>query len=410
MNLNIFKRSRPEETKVSLTPTKEEYNNIVKGNLFANMMGSNQQAINNSCIQRAVSAISNSCASIKAYEYRIINNTEKQRTYSQLDNILNIQVNPNMSAFQFKKSLIENAIYYGNAIVKINRTLDNHINSLELLNSNLLTCNYDQQKNTATYYYAGRDLSKDLDDFIIFFIYDSLQHNGTWGVSLAQYATETLKKSGAITSYQNSWFNGSSVTGILSPITPDRVQNTKKAEETKKQFINGSIDGVVFLDGEYKYDKLSVNSKDAALYELSVLNTSDLARVMNVPLEYFFVDKSTISEETRITFLDQTIFPILEKFETELQRKLYFKSDWNKYTVEFDYESVLKINKQAQADYFAKLFLCGGLSPNEIRSKINMPLSTEKLANELWTSQNTQPISANLNVIKQEKVQGRIDE
>lgn len=389
----LFKRNKPKSETIPI----QESNSINQIGLINTLLSFNGNLLSNASVIRAISSISNAISSMKINEYRIING-EKTEVDTQLEYLLNTSSNAYMSGSLFKKLLVENVFKYGNSLVKIERTLNNDIVSLTLLDSNQLICKYDKLNCIPTYYYSGTEI--DISDYLLIYFYPDSNYGGYFGMNLASYAKETLKKVKTVENFESNYFNGSAISGILSPVNSDRPLPKSQAEQAKKDFFTASAsNGIVVLDGQMKYDRISTNAKDNALIEIQQFNVNQIARVMNIPTCYLF-DGSSITEQDQLTFYSQTLQPIINLIENEMKRKFFFKSDYNKRTIEFDYESLIKSDRQTLASYYSQLFNLGVISPNEICKKLNLPTSNLNGTDSRYILQNAQPIDLNLNLVK----------
>lgn len=398
--MNIIKRfldtisvqERNNNTSTSVSPV----NQI--GTIFQSITGSNN-LLSNASVIRGIAAISNAISSMHINEYKIINN-EKIEVDTNLEHVLNCSPNNFISATMFKKQIVENVFNTGNSLIKIERSLNNEILSLVLLDSNLFTCNYDRTNCIPHYFYQGKEI--DITDYLLIYFYpDSTNFGGYFGKSLIQYANEVLKKTKTVENFESNYFNGSAISGILSPVNSDRPVPKQQAEQAKRDFFTASSqNGIVVLDGQMKYDRISTNAKDNALLEIQQFNVSQIARVLNIPSSYLFSDSNAITEQDQITFYSQTLQPIISIIENEMKRKFFFKSGCSKRSIEFDYESLIKSDRQTLASYYSQLFNLAAISPNEICKKLNLPTSNLAGMDSRYILQNAQPIDINLNLVK----------
>lgn len=397
--MNFFKRmldtvsvqSRSNEN-INTTPPISQI-----GSIFQSISGSNN-LLSNASVIRGISAISNAIASMKINEYRIVNN-EKNEIDTNLEHILNFSPNQFISAALFKKQMIENVFQTGNSLIRIERSLNNEILSLVLLDSNLFTCVYDRINCVPKYFYSGKEI--DITDYLLIYFYPDSNYGGYFGKPLTQYANEVLKKTKTVENFESNYFNGSAISGILSPINSDRPVPKSQAEQAKKDFFTASSqNGIVVLDGQMKYDRISTNAKDNALLEIQQFNVSQIARILNIPSSYLFSDNNAITEQDQITFYSQCLQPIITIIENEMKRKFFFKSECSKRSIEFDYESLIKSDRQTLASYYSQLFNLGTVSPNEICKKLNLPTSDLQGTDSRYILQNAQPIDINLNLVK----------
>lgn len=138
----------------------------------------------------------------------------------------------------------------------------------------------------------------------------------------------------------------------------------------------GTPNGVAVLEGNLSFEPITVNPTDAQLLETRAFNVVDICRFFGVsPVKAFDLSKSSYStvEATNLSFLTETLSPLLEKIEEEFERKLYKPSEKDSIDVRFDTATLLRADKQSLAAYYQNLFNIGVISPNEIRKQLDLP-------------------------------------
>ena len=174
--------------------------------------------------------------------------------------------------------------------------------------------------------------------------------------------------------------NGGALTGVL---TVEGQRLDKKQKDTIYQTwtdrthpINGSPNSVVVLEGNMKYQPISVSAKDAQLIESRQFQVIEIARFFGVsPTKLGDLSKSSYStvEATQLQFLTDTLLPLITKFEQEFKRKLLVGDEMYKFDIEFDTSVILRTDKKAEATYLKDMMYIGSITPNEIRKLNNLP-------------------------------------
>lgn len=395
--MSIFKRFNQAIKKENKADIPVTNSTRITANIPIYNLLTNSNVMQNASVLRGISAIANAISILELNEFKLING-DKIPVDSNIEYLLNCSPNDYITASNFKKKLIENVFNYGNGLVKIERDLNNNITALFLCDSTKFQCKYNQITNIPTYYYMGKQI--DITDYLLIYFYADSATNGYSGIPLKQYAMNVLKKVNTVENFESNYFNGNAITGILSPTTPDRPLPSSQAEKAKKDFLNASSNnGIVVLDGQMKYDRVSTNAKDNALLELQEFNVNQVARILNIPVSYLF-DGSTITEQEQTVFLTQTIAPIASILLNEMKRKFFFKSEYKTRDLEFNYESLIKSDRTTIASYYSQLFRLGVISPNEICRKLNLQTSAIEGTDNRYIEQNIQPIDINLNAVK----------
>jgi HK97 family phage portal protein len=402
---NFFSRilnPKPAENKRS---SEDDFFNPVIGTMnFSSYSNySNSKAMKLSAVFRAVSIISDSIAVLPLENYEIKGNW-KYKLNDDLTFLLNVQPNSIMSAYTFKKRLVEDIIMKGNAYVHIIRDENREIQELRLLDPTFTIVMINNQQvyynsfltyGTKTYYNTRTGEHFDDADIAHIMGYST---NGLVGISVIQSAAMTL---GITYSNEEQALNAKNITGLLRPVLGNNLGGDgvkiKKAKEDFLGSLNSSLggSGVVALDSGFEFQSLSLSPRDNQLLESRLFNIINIAQFFGCPPEKLFDmshAKAGSSEASQIEFYNSTLLGYIEKIELELFRKLYEKVLFNQRELEFDIENLMRLDSVASATYYSTMFGLGAFTTNEIREKIN---ATKPLTggNEAYISTNLQKLS-----------------
>ena len=149
--------------------------------------------------------------------------------------LLNKQPNSASTPFTFKQTLIEYALISGNGYAYIERDSNARPVALYILNSQYVTVQLFNQK----LYYIVNDQKTGLYGT---FTQDEIFHikgmgDGYVGISVVQYASESIGKALATQAYASGFFgNGATLTGTIE--VPGVIQDEATAKNIKNRFIN----------------------------------------------------------------------------------------------------------------------------------------------------------------------------
>jgi len=263
----------------------------------------------------------------------------------------------------------------GNTYIYIERNKLN-INALHILNSDNIKIKIQNSKKI----YVDTLTNKVYNDEDIIHLIN-YTNDGLTGISTLHYAANSLDIAVNSETHSGNWFRGgANLSGILTP--KEGVQlNDSKAQKAKERFINatsndqttGISNGVVVLDNGFDFQPITVNPKDSQLLESRQFNVLEICRFFNVPPALAFNDTGSYNstEQMFLSFLSNTLLPIIEKIENEFFRKLIDRIEWPNFEIKIDTENLLRADNSARADYFVKLHSVGGFTTNEIREKLN---------------------------------------
>lgn len=354
----------------------QEYRNTnpILSTLRVALFGSTEStAMKSSVVYRCVNLISDSIASLPLIPYNYTGNWKYIDYDLQLYNLFNVQPNPFMAAFTFKKMIVVSMLLKGNAYIAITRdTRTGEVNALTLLNSDTVVV--EVFKDDIKYRDTFNGNIYDKSQIIHLMNYGSSFYKGESTIS---YMANALSISNNLENYFNSLTgSGMMVTGILKPISGSTISADKalKAKQSFTAAVNSiEANSVIVLDAGFDYQQISISPKDANYLESSKLNSNTICKFFGVPpsLIYDEVGKYSTAEQSQIDYLNNTLTPVIEKIESEFFRKIYLQPDWNLRELKFDTSNLMRLDAITQATYFKTLFEMGAITVNEVREKIN---------------------------------------
>lgn len=330
-----------------------------------------------STVYRCVEVISDSVAQLPLEPYRIDSNGYKIKfTSHPTYKLLNKEPNPRMTRFDFIKVMIVSTLLKGNGYAYIERDNKGNAQGLHFIPAELITINRPKSLSEAvSYSIAGLGTVESCNMIHI----KNFSYDGIEGVSTLRHARNTLGLSTDAESHAAGFFKGgANLAGILKSQTN---LNSQQKNELKRSWqmafspATGTPNGVAVLEGNLSFEPITVNPTDAQLLETRQFNVVDICRFFGVsPVKAFDLTKSSYStvEATNLSFLTETLSPLLEKIELEFERKLYKPSEKDSIDVRFDTATLLRADKQSLANYYQTLFNIGVVSPNDIRKQLDM--------------------------------------
>lgn len=345
-------------------------------------LGSRENAMLLSTVYRCVDVISDAVAQLPLETFSIDSDGFKRPYIDHpVYSLLNEEPNEDMTRFTFFKTMVASVILRGNAYAYIER--DSRGNAIQLIylqthQVNIVWILDNSGIKRKRYQVIGfKELvePKDMLHFLNF------SYDGIVGVSTLTHARQTLGIATDSEAHAAGFFKGGgNAAGILT-IDGARMNTEQKKQnyeewKTRTDPTTGSPNGIVILEGNMKYQTLTINPKDAQLLESRQFNVVDICRFFSVsPVKAFDLREANYStvEATQLAFLTDTAAPILTKIELELNRKLFKKSEKGRVKSEFNTSGFLRADKSAQGTYLNQMFQIGAMTPNEIRRENNLP-------------------------------------
>jgi HK97 family phage portal protein len=164
--------------------------------------------------------------------------------------------------------------------------------------------------------------------------------------------------------------NGAVPKGVLTypgALTDDDFEAVK--ESWKKQSGGENQNSIAILDRGVKWDPSGLSPEDCQFLESRRFQKGEIAGWFGVPMHRLNeMDRATWGnvESLGLEYVIYTLTPWMVRFEQEVNARFYPDGD---YFVEFNFDSLLRGDLAARANYYRTLFGMGVLSINEIRRR-----------------------------------------
>ena len=285
---------------------------------------------------------------------------------SELYKLLKVSPNEFMSAYTFKRMIVQSMLLKGNAFVLINRK-GNKIESLEYIDPARVTCNcYEEQAvriGVANYIIDGKEY--DPKDILHFINYST---DGIWGKSTLEVIRDTIDLSGNQLSTSSEIFKNKLFTrGLLT--SPGKVVQNEK-EVIKESWANQT--GIPVLDSGLTYQAITISPVDAQLIEGQKYTDELILAAFGLKLSNLFNISGPYGsiEQNQIDFLNNTLNPLLQKIENEFERKLGVE-------VNFDVNQLLRSDRSSLVNQGAIMLQNGAITAAEYRATLGFEPNPE---------------------------------
>ena len=328
-------------------------------------------------VYRCVEVISDSVAQLPLSLYEVVSNGERPAREHPAFNLVSKEPSPTMSRFPFVKALVTSMLLQGNGYAYIRRDRLGNPAELVLISPSLVTITDTGEigkPDRLSYNITGigRVSARDMIHIL------NHTDDGVHGISTLTHAIQSLNLAWASEQHARGFFTGgANLGGILAVQGP---MNQKQGEEIKQKWINsfgqtGTPNGVAVLPGNMTFQPITVNPSEAQLLETRQYSVVDICRFFGVsPVKCFDLTHSSYStvEATQLSFLTDTLAPILEKIELELERKLFREDEKFRIDVRFDVSALLRADMTSRANYMSSMFNMGAMSVNEVRAEMGL--------------------------------------
>ena len=357
---NISKREKRNLEQPSIS-----YEQHVANSLSFPFLNFNESPYTLSAFHRCVELISSSVANLPISVLFIDKQgNKKQRNNHRLNVVFQ---NMLLTRYQFVHDIVKDVITIGNAFAYIHRDNGGNVKQITYMQPTEVQVVYNKQKGEL--YYQIPSISKQkIEPYNILHLAMNTK-DGIVGTSTLSLMNRTLKGAGyaeatALNLFEN---NGQSPKGIL---TVESQLSAKQREDIKSGWAsNLSSNGICVLQGNMRYQSLSATANDQQLLESRKFHQEQICQFMGVPPQLLGMGNPKNIEELTNQFLTFTLQPIITLIEEEFTRKLFAPSEKN-FRIDLDENSMLRMSKSAQANYYSTLLQNGCLSINEVRGEL----------------------------------------
>lgn len=310
-------------------------------------------------------------ASVPIFEYKKLKNGDREQTDDTgLYDILHCVPNDEMSAYNFKESLMYQICAGGNAICSRLYNSTGGITGLYPIEHQRVQIGRDKDTKVLTYTIDNKDVKTRKDIFHI----PGPSVNGIDGMSIIEYASQAVKLGLSYETAGNSFYkNGMLTTGVFE-------HPTFLKDEAKKRFVDEmqkSYSGLrnfgkpMVLEDGLKFKEVSIKPVDAQFLESKKFQVEEICRFCRVPLHLVQnLDKATNNniEHQSLEFAMYTMLPHYKRAEEAIINQLLTREQREKgYYFEFNMNALLRGDAKSMADAFAVGRQWGWLSVNDIR-------------------------------------------
>ncbi|TDV54630.1 HK97 family phage portal protein [Pseudomonas graminis] len=325
---------------------------------------------------RLISSVT-ACMPLDVFETKGDDRTKAPLTHP-LARLLRYMPNQYMTAFDFRVAMTMQLCFYGNAYALIERNVAGDVISL----IPMMSVNMDVRMEGKRVIYKYRRDSEyaEFKQSEIFHL-KGFGFNGLVGLSPIAFGAKTAGVAVAMEDQQRDFYaNGAKSPQILSTgeKTLNKVQRDQ-VEENFKEISGGPVKKRLWIiEAGFTTQPIGVSPQDAETMAARKFQVSELARFFGVPPHLVGdVEKSTSwgsgIEQQNLGFLQYTMDPYLEIWETSILRWLVKPADLGKVHAEHNRDGLLSGDSTARANYMKTLVDTGLLTINEGRRVNNRP-------------------------------------
>jgi HK97 family phage portal protein len=310
--------------------------------------------------------------------------------------LLHAAPSPDYNRFEWVQAMLIWACSWGNGYSKIKR--DRFANATELQIIPEYEVTLKKTERSKLYYEWSSEKGTEIimpDDMIHL---KNLGTNGLTGLSTARIQRESLANSLAKQQHEGSFYsNGAKASGILmfpGNFGPTEKKNVEESFEKKHSSPKERFKTIILEDG-VKYQQLTIPQNDAQFLESKKFDRSEIAGWFRVPphkigdLEK--ANYSNIEAQDR-AFAKDVAVPWAERFQQELNRKLFFESERGKFMTQFNLDDLIKGDIKTRYEVYNSAVQTGILKPTEPREQEGWPMEGTESINKFFMNGTMMPV------------------
>jgi HK97 family phage portal protein len=291
--------------------------------------------------------------------------------------LLTHQVNPEMTAWRFKKLAMVWLCLWGNAYAEVEINGRGQVVALWPWRPDRVKVFREVPGGPLVYAYrmdTGKVLAVPHDRMLHL---RGLGIDGLMGLSPIDVHRETIGLSLAIQEHGARFFgNGARPLGILEH--PGKLSKEGGPEEVRKnwEMMHGGLNNahrIAILQEGMKYHEVGMTMVNAQYAEVAKLGPTAMARIFRVPPHRIAdLDRSTNNniEHQGLEYVQYGVGPWGANWQNEFAFSLLSAREADSIFLEFDFTHLLSGDMTAQSQFFGKMIESGVLVPDEVRERL----------------------------------------
>jgi HK97 family phage portal protein len=326
-----------------------------------------------SAVAACVRVVSETLASLPWQVYRRIDGGGREAMgNNSIQWLLNVQANPEMTAYVFRRTMIAHQLTWGNAYAEIERSAGGRTTWLWPLPPD--RCCLERDASGALWLrVTGENGTQYLsrDNFLHF---SDGGFDGIVGMSRVQAARRAIGAGIAQDVFASQYYaNGASVGGVIENKTAKLSIEGREAllaDFNEKYAGPTKVGKTLYLDNGMEYKQFSMPLTDAQFLETRRFQVEEIARWYGVPL-HLLQDLTNanyaVSYEASKNFVEYTLRPLCVQHEQEANIRLFGVRSMGSVYSRVNLSGLLRGDPKTRGEYYKAMINAGVMNINEIR-------------------------------------------
>lgn len=313
-----------------------------------------KSALQIATVYACVRLLAETVASLPLHLFRYTENGEgKEKAMDHpLYKLLYRQVNPEMTSFSFRETMMTHLLLWGNAYAQIVRDGKNTILGLYPLLPESVEIDRTESGDLYYIYHAYTDEVPGENNKDILFRRDEILHipglgfNGLVGFSPVAMMKNALGTTLAVEKYGSAFFkNGAQPAGVLQH--PGVLKDPQKIRDNWATAYGGTANAhkVAVLEEGMQYKPISLPPEDSQFLSTREFGVEEICRIFRVPPHMVQdLKRATFNniEHQGISFVQYTLMPWLTRFEQAIIKDILTEDEQEKYFPKFNVDGLMR--------------------------------------------------------------------
>jgi HK97 family phage portal protein len=310
---------------------------------------------------------------------------------------LHAEPSPHYNRFEWVQSMVIWAASWGNGYSQIIRDRFANLKEFKILPEYAVTPKV-TERGRLYYEYINPEGSIEIILAEDMFHLKNIGISGMRGLSTAQIQREALANGLAKQIHEGAFYsNGAKASGIL--MTPGGFGHKEK-DNLEKGFSKANEGArnrfkTIVLEEGVKYQQLTIPQNDAQFLESKKFDRSEVCGWFRIPphkigdLEK--ANYSNIEQQDR-SFAKDVAVPWAERFQQELNRKLFFDAERGKFMTQFNLDDLIKGDIKTRYEVYNSAVQTGILKPTEPREQEGWPMEGTEAIDKFFMNSTMLPV------------------
>ena len=376
--MGIFTNKKSQANNNNMTNSLSTTKNLFWGGSSSGVFVNEDSALRTAAVYSCVRVISETIAQLPLNIYEYSGDGRKLAPEHDLYNILHHAVNPEMTSFAFRETMMSHVLLYGNAYAQIIRDNSGRVKALYPLLPNKVDVRRSESGELFYTYWRNDDERRRGEpsgadvlpkDYVLHFA--GLSFDGLVGYSPIAIARNAIGLSLATEEYGAGFFNNSAnPSGIIE--SENKIGNPELLRSTWEALYRGSSKShrIAILEEGLKFKPVSIAPEEAQFLETRRFQLDEICRIFRVPPHMIAnLEKSSFNniEQQGLEYKTYTIDPWVARLEQSMWLRLLLPSEKGRYFIKFNVDALLRGDHEKRMRGYSIGRQNGWLSANDIR-------------------------------------------